>query len=607
MSLLKNLRSFHPFDRVGRYTVALDHVGGRHLKSDGAGGNFSLHPAGGMAFDGNTVDGTPTDVLTDSPLDFAALGSNWAICFDLWHDGDPGTILAKENPLASPNVQRSFRLLATGTELECLLTASNSASASAKLDYQQDQWQRIVLSKNGSGLTMRIEGVETFVAFAADVRSLPDVPLWFGRFEQATTATFKTAGGIKNLMIWDRDLTAAERQRLTDEKYTPPKRWHEGDVFKLTAIGGQSLVTGQSAGTPQGTEVYERSTVAIASTLFNNSTLQRFHYAGRDVIGIGPEMGMIAATDSDALVVHGLSGSNLHTDWAPTAGPEYVKFEAIVQKVKSDLILLGLAPVFEYFLWLQGTGDATTTNAPSYASRCEALFVAVRNLVGNDNLIIGLSHDWNDQRAIDIYGESVTTIRNQKTQVAAADPLVTLVDQTGFTRVDHVHPDWSAITLYGEHAAKEMAKVKTPSVGQVADLIDAVNAVAGVVDSAISQPQILDPGALPPTLRLINNDRYNGTKQPKLTWPTATTYSNEAATLIVFKGHVDNVLASGSGTADGNTVTIDDFEASFGDELFRGNPPTAELGFAVVIHDGSSNRGTTRLGKCLVAYRPALP
>ena len=467
MSLHRNLRSFYPFDALGQYTAALDHVGGRHLTSDGAAGVFPLHAEGGFAFDGNDSVNTPIDVLTDSAFDFDRLGDEWTICFDLFHDGEEGTIIAKDDPFAQPNVQRSFRLFAASTPgtLELLVTGEDSQSIQATVPYLVNEWQRVVITRSANGLIrFRCEGnQDDSQTMSASVRHLPNVPLQFGRFESAPAndTRFMTAGAIKNLMVWDR--VVADRDQLVNERWTPNKRWEQGDEFVLTAVGGQSLVSGESAGTPTDPESYERKTVAIASTLFERETLQRFHYEGRDTIGVGPELGLIAATDTDGLVIHGRAGTNLFQDWNPTTpGPQWTLFRNQVLRVKNDLVSLGLVPHYKYMFWFQGTGDTSVPNDANYGANLTQFAVELRTLLENPNLIIGVSHDWNDDIAFAIYDETINVIRAQKQITADADPLMVLVDQTNFSRVDHVHMDWGAVTAYGIEAVSQMRSIDLP-------------------------------------------------------------------------------------------------------------------------------------------------
>ena len=493
MSLHANLRSFYPFDRMGQYTAALDHVGGRHLTSDGTAGVFPLHAEGGFAFDGNDPANSPMDVLTDSAFDFDRLGDEWTICFDFFQGGDEGTIIAKDAPLAQPNVQRSFRLLVNPAgALQLILTSEDSQSITATVPFLVNEWQRVVITRSANGLIrFRCEGnQDDSQTMTAPVRHLADVPLRFGNFEGAPTgdARFMTTGAIKNLMVWDR--VVADRDRLVNERWTPNKRWEQGDEFVLTAVGGQSLVTGQSAGNPTDPENYERKTVSIASTQFNRSTLQRFHYEGRNVAGIGPEMGMIAATDTDGIVIHGRAGTSLFQDWNPTTpGPEWNAFRNQVLRVKDDLVSLGLKPSYKYMLWFQGTGDTSVPNDSNYGANLTQLAAELRTLLENPNLIIAVGHDWNDDIAFGIYGETINVIRAQKQIAVDADPLMVLVDQVNFTRVDHVHMDWGAVTYFGIEVVNQLRSVDLPT-----DIAPVLTRIDEAVD----------------TLTTVNNQIFNG-------------------------------------------------------------------------------------------------
>ncbi|QDT07996.1 hypothetical protein K227x_64260 [Rubripirellula lacrimiformis] len=460
MSLMKNLRSFYPLNAMGQRLAALDHIGSRHLQSDGLSGTFPLHAEGGFNFVGSLSENIK-DTLTDSPLDFDALGPEWSIAFDLYISGaDTGCIMSKDAPLASPNVKRSFRLMRTGMTLQLLLTG-DASSASVTATATADTWNRVVIVKADDTIIVRVDGVEVSAAAAFNLRALTDVPLQFGRYTGSNSSTQTTDGGIKNLMVWSRALTLGERTELADDLFIPPLRWQLGERFHLTILAGQSLVSGQSAGTPSGTEAFERDSVAVSSTQNTNVNLTRWHYAGRSVIGIGPIMGMLQATPSDGIVVHGVSGSNLDEDWDPIApGPYWSALETRVLRTKNDLVSLGLVPAFDYFVWLQGSGDATETRAPLYGANLTTLMSESRDLVGNDNMIFAIASDWNDATAIGNYGTYLGDVVDAKAAVAAADPLAVLVTQVGYSRVDHVHMDWEAVTVWGRDAVKKMQSLR---------------------------------------------------------------------------------------------------------------------------------------------------
>lgn len=112
------------------------------------------------------------------------------------------------------------------------------------------------------------------------------------------------------------------------------------------------------------------------------------------------------------------------------------------------------------------------------------------------------------------------------------------------------------------------------------------------------------PQPVPEQLRLIRGDLYDGVHQVNLTWDTTKEYSDQTATLIVFDN--DGVIASGSGTANGNNVTIASFLANFDEDRFTGNPKTAKMSFAVVVSDDSGGE-TIQFGKCLTHWRPDIP
>lgn len=101
------------------------------------------------------------------------------------------------------------------------------------------------------------------------------------------------------------------------------------------------------------------------------------------------------------------------------------------------------------------------------------------------------------------------------------------------------------------------------------------------------------------SLELVRGDRHNGVNAPKLEWPTVKTYVLKPVKLLIFSG-AETVLAEGNGVANGNTITIDDLQCEFASDLFRGNPLTAKLHYAVV----AGTEETLRFGRCNVQFRP---
>lgn len=112
------------------------------------------------------------------------------------------------------------------------------------------------------------------------------------------------------------------------------------------------------------------------------------------------------------------------------------------------------------------------------------------------------------------------------------------------------------------------------------------------------------PASVKDDLPLVRGDHYDGTHGPRLNWQSDRSYANRAAKLIVFDGAT--VLGEADGTADGNTVTIDDYAADFDASIFKGNPRTAKLSYAVVVYD-TEGEFTERFGRAIVSFRADLP
>ena len=99
-------------------------------------------------------------------------------------------------------------------------------------------------------------------------------------------------------------------------------------------------------------------------------------------------------------------------------------------------------------------------------------------------------------------------------------------------------------------------------------------------------------------LEIVRGDCYDGTNAEKLSFKTDQRYIDEAAQIMIFNG--DEVLATGTGTANEFEVVIDGLEAEFDSSLFRGNPRCARLSYAVVV----GTKDTVRHGPCIVDFRP---
>ena len=99
-------------------------------------------------------------------------------------------------------------------------------------------------------------------------------------------------------------------------------------------------------------------------------------------LGLGNKLRQLEPNRQWALVKHGLSGSNLHTQWNPTTGAEYRKFIETVQAALGSLRSQGFEPVVRAMVWQQGEADARfdagEQNTAAYAANLKNFIAAVR-------------------------------------------------------------------------------------------------------------------------------------------------------------------------------------------------------------------------------------
>ena len=98
-----------------------------------------------------------------------------------------------------------------------------------------------------------------------------------------------------------------------------------------------------------------------------------------------------------ALIKHGLSGSNLYSQWNPgnqegcQQGLEYKKFIETVRSGIAELKKKGFQPIIRAMFWQQGEGDARDlageTNNKAYGKNLNNFIHQVRKDVGTDDML----------------------------------------------------------------------------------------------------------------------------------------------------------------------------------------------------------------------------
>lgn len=158
-----------------------------------------------------------------------------------------------------------------------------------------------------------------------------------------------------------------------------------------------------------------------------------------------------------AIIKYARGGTNLHTQWRPGDGAEYLVFKQTVAAgiaalagayPEADITLDGMA-------WMQGEADCTNEHAPVYQGNLAAFAADVRANFGADMpFVIGrLSVNQTNRQP-----GPLATVMAAQSAVAAADPRSSLVDTDGFGLLgDNLHFDTQGNLDMGAAFARELA------------------------------------------------------------------------------------------------------------------------------------------------------
>ncbi len=173
-----------------------------------------------------------------------------------------------------------------------------------------------------------------------------------------------------------------------------------------------------------------------------------------------------------AIIKYARGGTNLHTQWRPGDGSEYLIFKETVGAGLAALVAAypDASITIDGMAWMQGESDCTSEHAPLYQANLAGFIAGVRGVLGADlPFVIGrLSVNQTSRQAIPL-----ATVMAGQDAVAAADPRTGLVDTDGFGLLgDNLHFDTSGNLDMGEAFASEMAYLAWMNAALPAEVID---------------------------------------------------------------------------------------------------------------------------------------
>ena len=151
-----------------------------------------------------------------------------------------------------------------------------------------------------------------------------------------------------------------------------------------------------------------------------------------------------------AMIKVSRGGTNLHTDWDPSGGANYM-WQTFANKVPEALAALtanGDTAEIHGMFWHQGESDGSN---PTFESDLAQFIAACRTLTGRADLPFAIGELERDDVTPDVKGRShqLTAMTN----VAAADPKTFVVSSVGLLTYDGTHFTSAAYLTFGERYA----------------------------------------------------------------------------------------------------------------------------------------------------------
>jgi hypothetical protein len=166
-------------------------------------------------------------------------------------------------------------------------------------------------------------------------------------------------------------------------------------------------------------------------------------------------------TRSLHILKYGVGGTDLYTDWKPTAtkGANYNQLLTYISDVETYYNALNIPFTWDYFIWIQGERDCKdNTKTADYETNLTNLLTNVATETSNANLkhiIIELNINFTDLNPT--YLTNLNTIRTAQADVVALDSgNRTLINMDDATFLDGVHYDGDGYLLMGERIVDEL-------------------------------------------------------------------------------------------------------------------------------------------------------
>jgi hypothetical protein len=223
--------------------------------------------------------------------------------------------------------------------------------------------------------------------------------------------------------------------------------------IKVFLQGGQSNALGRAATSGLPTKPINLKQPQPDILFYYGSTLTTLRPgSGKKTSEFGPEV-TFGRTVADAyphskfaLIKYAAGGTNLHKQWAPPSGSQYLAFRNTVTTGLAALHAAGHTTEIVGMLWHQGESDALNNQHPAYQKNLTAFIADMRSHYGANLPFIVCEIRWDERRN----GTKFKVISDAQIAVAAADPNTVFAPANDLTFKDRFHFDAAGQKKLGE-------------------------------------------------------------------------------------------------------------------------------------------------------------
>ncbi|MGJ8656137.1 MAG: sialate O-acetylesterase [Akkermansiaceae bacterium] len=278
---------------------------------------------------------------------------------------------------------------------------------------------------------------------------------------------------FSSIFISEANSTTSTLSNLTLTQVAQATQPEEWDIY---LIGGQSNAEGRAVNSNLPTALQGiQADVMLFNDVDGNWAALQPGTGGNTATGgnssqFGPEvtLGRTLAdanpTRNIAIVKYGAGGTNLHTQWDPDDTGADNKYDNFVTTVNNAIASLptGVTYSIKGMVWMQGENDAPATggngvspNALAYEANLTNFISSVRDEFGVPEMpfVIGqLGH----LKDVPVANTNWTIVQSGQARVAALDPHVTMVINTGLPLKDLVHYNAEGQQTLGQNFANAL-------------------------------------------------------------------------------------------------------------------------------------------------------